>query len=512
MRGAVRASLLTVLMFLLPNGSAMAAARVSVLISDLHFGLGKESNGRWHPYEDFRWPNALEGFLQALSSEYGDNIDLVIVGDFLELWQTPADIPCSSGSADAGCTVGEMTRLAARISKAHVHELSLLGDFARRGDNHLYVIPGNHDAALLVPQVWQQVYPAFGDTRGRAQLVTSGIWQSADKHVVAEHGHQIGSDVNSFAKWPSVTTRGNDGIRFMVRPWGERFVQQLFNTEERAYPVIDNLSPETAGARYRMHERGWLGTLADTARFIAFNIFETSLTQKADGLGKQDPGQDNFSRKAAERAGHQLFLLSLPAKDPLRELIEGVDEQQVAMRNQLDTLVTQLSDDDLNTLCRTAARQSNANPCTDSLGALLTNALVPQMSIFRSHLANRQRELGGFDIFVYGHTHLWEYPWKVTNVAGEVRNITVVNTGAFQRLVDDAGFVKIAKDKSISPAQALKQLSVEDLQPCYGLVVVDHGAAVVRARLRLWQMQEGGNQGVFREPGVSDCPRNGPDK
>ncbi|WP_177330853.1 metallophosphoesterase, partial [Pseudomonas sp. 250J] len=495
MRGTMMATLLTVLMYLLPNGSPMAAARVSILISDLHFGLGKEAAGHWHPYEDFRWPNALAGFLQALSSEYGDNIDLVIAGDFLELWQTPTDIPCGSGSADAGCTVDEVTRLAARISKAHAHELSLLGNFARRGDNRLYVIPGNHDAALLVPQVWQQVYPGFGDTQDRVQLVTDGIWQSADKHVVAEHGHQIGSDVNSFENWPSVTSRGSDGTRFMVRPWGERFVQQLFNAEERAYPMIDNLSPETAGARYRMQERGWLGTLADTARFIAFNIFETSLTQKADALGSQDPGQDSFSRKAAERAGHQLFLLSLPAHDPLRELIEGGDEQQIAMRKQLDTLVTQLSDDDLSTLCRTAARQSNGNPCVDSLGALLTNTLVPQLSIFRSHLANRQRELGGFDIFVYGHTHLWEHPWKVTNVSGKVRSVTVVNTGAFQRLVDDAGFVKIARDKSISPSQALKQLSVENLQPCYGVVVVDHSAATVRARLRLWQMQEGEGPG-----------------
>jgi hypothetical protein len=63
--------------------------RLAIFISDLHMGLGKDEAGAWFPTEDFRWPAALEGFLDHISSEGRDAVDLVIVGDFLELWQTP---------------------------------------------------------------------------------------------------------------------------------------------------------------------------------------------------------------------------------------------------------------------------------------------------------------------------------------------------------------------------------------------------------------------------------------
>jgi len=508
MQSKILVALTAAILALALNGATAATPRVSILISDLHFGLGKTADGIWSPYEDFRWPDALAGFLQAISKEYGPSIDLVIVGDFIELWQTPTDIPCNRGSADAGCTVAELADLADRISLAHKRELAMLGDFSRQGDNRVYVLPGNHDAGLLVPEIWAQVSKRLAGPQNRVVLINSGIWQSADKRVIAEHGHQIGSDVNSYAKWPTVTTTGSDGTRFLVRPWGERFVQKLFNAEEEAYPVIDNLSPETAGARYRMQDRGWVGTVADTARFVAFNIFETSLIQKADILGDPDSAADTFDRNAAERAGHKLFLLPLPAGDPLRDLIEGDDSEQVAMRKELDALSRKLSNDELLMLCRNAARHSKTNPCTTSLSAMTTTALVPQESIFRSHLETRQQQLGGFDIFVYGHTHLWERPWKVANVDGKVKTVTVVNTGAFQRLIDDKRFLAIARQQNFTPSQALRQLAPEDLPPCYSMVVVDHGAANVLARLRLWQMPEGAARGVFREPGVAGCPVN----
>src|SRR5690349_11791392 len=40
--------------------------RMTVFISDLHFGLGKKPDGHWSPKEDFRWPGALKGFLAEM--------------------------------------------------------------------------------------------------------------------------------------------------------------------------------------------------------------------------------------------------------------------------------------------------------------------------------------------------------------------------------------------------------------------------------------------------------------
>lgn len=58
---------------------------------------------------------------------------------------------------------------------------------------------------------------------------------SLDGQVVIEHGHQIGADVNSFSGWPRVT-KEKGGTQFLQSPWGERFVQELFNAEEKKYP------------------------------------------------------------------------------------------------------------------------------------------------------------------------------------------------------------------------------------------------------------------------------------
>jgi hypothetical protein len=69
-------------------------SRHLVFISDLHFGVGRGKNGSWNPTEDFRWPRALRGFLNRIALDGHDSVDLVVVGDFREMWQRPPEIPC----------------------------------------------------------------------------------------------------------------------------------------------------------------------------------------------------------------------------------------------------------------------------------------------------------------------------------------------------------------------------------------------------------------------------------
>ncbi len=72
-----------------------AIERPLVVISDLHIGLGRDAAGKWIPTEDFRWTGALQGFLAQISRDGKDQVDLVIAGDLLELWQRPDDIKCT---------------------------------------------------------------------------------------------------------------------------------------------------------------------------------------------------------------------------------------------------------------------------------------------------------------------------------------------------------------------------------------------------------------------------------
>lgn len=146
---------------------ADAEPRHVVLISDTHMGIGKAEDGKWHPMEDFRWPVALRHFLDHASEASGDRTDLVIAGDFLELWQLPPEITCKGVSADYGCTVEEMVALVKIVPKQHPAEFADLARFAARGENHLHVIPGNHDATLVEPRVWEPVKKPL-EARGAA--------------------------------------------------------------------------------------------------------------------------------------------------------------------------------------------------------------------------------------------------------------------------------------------------------------------------------------------------------
>ena len=110
---------------------------------------------------------------------------------------------------------------------------------------------------------------------------------------------------------------------FVVRPWGEQFVQSIFNAVEEEYSIIDNLSPESAGIRYQIADKGALATSKDAARFLFFNIFETSLKQKAQILGDECSGEapceptkdQRWDLLEARKLGFKLPLAALEPND-----------------------------------------------------------------------------------------------------------------------------------------------------------------------------------------------------
>jgi len=477
-----------------PARDAAAAPRPVVVISDFHMGLGRRADGQWDPKEDFRWTGALRGFLDEVTRAHGEAVDLVIAGDFLELWQPPADIPCVGNGADLGCTLAEMKEIVRRVVAAHSADAAALAAFAGRGANKVHVIPGNHDSALVIPEIWRIVADAMAAPGGRVALVADGVWTSADGKVLVEHGHQIGSDVNRYADWPTVTAR-RDGQAFVVRPWGELFVQRLFNAEEEQYPIIDNLSPETAGARYRMADRGLWRSAGDVARFVAFNVFETSARQKGAALGREPDAGVPCTRAEAEALGHRLVLGALDPKDPFRIQAEADTEEARQLRSALDAQVKAMPDQDLQDLC---ARQVDAT----TLGAAIESKFVPRAEVIRKHLRERLARHPDMTVFVYGHTHQLEEAWTLS-VAKE-RAVTVLNSGAFQRLVDERGYLARVEALGLAPEEGLRRIALESLAPCYGAVVVRYDGGEPKAETRLWHMPEAG-KGEFVSPGSRKC-------
>jgi hypothetical protein len=184
----------------------------------------------------------------------------------------------------------------------------------------------------------------------------------------------------------------------VIRPWGERFVQKLFNTEEEQYPIIDNLSPESAGARYRMADRGLWNSISDVARFLAFNLFETSLNQKGSFLGPDPnkPERPSWDVGIGRTFGYRLFADALDPDDPFRKSLLDETQDSRALRKELDSLAndqTALPDDEVRLLCDHIAIRVGANgkKCErPNLGYLIESSLVPREWVLTNHLSDRR--------------------------------------------------------------------------------------------------------------------------
>lgn len=505
-----------------PEGWPGNGKRAISVISDLHFGVGKSPNGTWNPTEDFRWTTALSGFLRSLAKCGGNNVDLVIAGDLLELWQPTDELVCKKHDRkDLGCDTDEIYKIAKLVIAAHTEDFQEIRSFLEKGTNRLIVIPGNHDAALLLDDVWKHLSDKINPSDPAKLLrVQDGRWISDDGKVIAEHGHQIGTEVNSFDKWPSITERSN-GKNYLVRPWGEKFVQDLYNEKEKIFPIIDNLIPESAGVRYYRDHRGFWGTAADFAQFLKFNIIETSLSQKVKFLGGSptENQKPEWDLEKARSRGHRLFLDSLPATDPIREdIVSGIGNKWDELRKFLDALASdakQFPDHEVLAICeQIAVRKAEGVPnvllCEKrDLGYVLESLLVPRDWIIQSHLNELWDEekfgerFHRMEVFVYGHTHVPEFDWRM-KVKG-VRIVDILNTGAFQRLIDEADFVKRTKDKEASVA--LSSLQLEDLPACYASVLISYEGIRPKAELHYWRQPENSlsKDGEFVSPCHPEC-------
>jgi UDP-2,3-diacylglucosamine pyrophosphatase LpxH len=415
---------------------------------------------------------------------------------------------CNGPTADLGCSTNELLKLTKRVINGHQETFEKFRDFTSKGENRIYVIPGNHDSALLVPKIWEVVAKAMADDLDKIRIEEKGIWVSPDDRIVVEHGHQIGADVNRYKNWPSVV-KEVDGVSYLVRPWGELFVQKLFNSEEQEYSIIDNLSPETAGARFRMADKGLWTSAKDVAKFISFNLWETSLNQKGKFLGRQQgaDGKPVWNVKVARKLGHKLYSEGLDQDDPFRVLMLEDSPEALSLRAELDQLVsdsTVTTDDEVKLLCDLVSIRHKASvSCDDATLGYSTSKLIrSREGVLKSHLKAKLQHYPKMRIFVYGHTHKYEDVWQIK--LSSVNTVSVMNTGAFQRLVDEDEFVKLAKNKKISPANALKSLELEDLSPCYTVAMIEYKDEGIKPSLWRWHMSETG-KGKFVKPNSIEC-------
>ena len=472
--------------------AASTSNRSLVIISDLHLGAGKKTDGSWYETEDYRWPKALMAFLEEMSTKGEDRVDLILAGDLLDLWQPPEDLRCPGDSADPnlGCTIGEMTKISSWVVKEHSEEFKALKLFSQKGDNRIYILPGNHDAALLIAPVWEPVGKALEVEKGRVSFVKTSVWKSADDSIIVEHGHQIGNDVNAYKKkpniWPNIV-RSKGVKEYIVRSWGEQFIQKQINENEKDNQLIDNLSPESLGLVYWKEKRGFWGTAADFAQFVAFNLSQTSISQKEQFLGDQSVAEPKWDTKEARKRGHRLFIAAISKNDDLRAILLADTKQADDIRSALDKLaldVQQLPDDNVNLLCDRAAVQGNRVCERRQAGYVIEKLRGSGDRVLASHLLQVQGEYKKMRYFVYGHTHDLAKKWQPKGV----RYVWAMNSGAFHRVIGDEGYRNRVTQKGISLGEGLAKISLEELPPCY--TFVKQIPPEVAPQVFRWVMQE----------------------
>ena len=124
--------------------------------------------------------------------------------------------------------------------------------------------------------------------------------------------------------------------------------------------------------------------------------------------------------------------------------------------------------------------------CADpELGSGAQNLFMAKGKVLARHLRAKQSQFPAMRVFIHGHTHI-ETPWKVA--LNDLVDITVANTGAFQRLIDEAGFLR--RIGGTPPAEGLRFLRLEQLPPCYTVVIVPQEGA--EPEIYAWHMPEDG--------------------
>ncbi|MEO8502358.1 MAG: hypothetical protein ABI609_00525 [Acidobacteriota bacterium] len=477
---------------------------MTVLMSDTHFGVGKNAAGNWLATEDFRWSTELAAFLNAINVRGGGHTDLVLNGDTFELWQSLGG-DCSAGRrADESCTEEEALARLSRVAAQHATELKALGEFAKAGDNRLYIVPGNHDAALLFPRVSSAALAAIAAPAGRACIESRGFWLSGDGKVLAEHGHQIGRDVNGYGNaWPMPFS--GDNRQYLVKTWGEQFVQSYYNRWEEAYPIIDNLDEEGAGVRYGLAAEGGFGAALATAEFVRFMLFGESWGQFGAALGPD--GHVQWDTNAVRNKGDSFLRSALEAGGGVDSTI---DTGLIALK------MADLSDADLTELCdrlyllqkeRTAAGipgPEGVVQCSGHLGALYQTVFRTRDRVFKTYLEGRAQQLRDaglsragetFQVYVYSHTHRAEDGFQPLSGAWSPR---VFNTGAWQRLVKRSDVEARRLADKLPKAEVLTKYTLDDLPACYSFVTVSRPGFSINTRLERWVWDKGQSTGKIQ--------------
>jgi len=170
------------------------------VISDLHLGMGRLKDDRWHPPEDFMYDARFKRYLDFIENDGGD--ELIINGDWIDFMQLEpyAYHPglFSEDGHQLGWTQEDSKQKLENCVAANAHKAFFddLRSFLANAKVRLCILMGNHDPDLFWPEVQQRVRDLLGASdRSKLQFVPQSIARGS-AHI--EHGNQYCSPENRF--------------------------------------------------------------------------------------------------------------------------------------------------------------------------------------------------------------------------------------------------------------------------------------------------------------------------
>lgn len=353
------------------------------VISDLHLGGAAGSEGR--PGFQICPPRThelLKQFIDRLPGRAPDrDARLVLAGDIVDFL---AEEPFQAFTSDPESARKKL----ARILDDTAQVWDALRGFAKR-DGAVTLMLGNHDIELALPGVRQAFLDRIG--LGRVEFIYDNEAFTCGP-VLIEHG-------NRFDEWNAVPHGALRRVRsqlsralpvkpaFAALP-GSRLVVDVMNPLKQQYAFIDLLKPEDAGALPIVAALGAAG-FRDVWQF--FQRFRQS--QAVDFDESREPVSEEFIA-APESTDQNLF-------DLAEDIASGGDAAQVgAVADFLGQVANAVSDK-----VRAARRSALFKAIRGTMGKHREAFAVDQES--ETYLVPaRTAAASGFQVIVYGHTHL----------------------------------------------------------------------------------------------------------
>jgi UDP-2,3-diacylglucosamine pyrophosphatase LpxH len=205
--------------------------KVAIFVSDLHLGRGDELDD-FLPANEFAFIRFLD---QQSTTFLSWDVDLVVLGDFLDIWQVATDQEKNAPETkEINLLVlnGLETQRAQQIIDAHPGTFRALQLFlaAAPAQRRLVLVTGNHDHSLVDAQVQAVVRQAVagGNAALASRVGFTHYYDAPELATYAEHGNQFDGN-NDYDHFP----------RFGPESPGFFFVRLFWNRLESLEPKLD---------------------------------------------------------------------------------------------------------------------------------------------------------------------------------------------------------------------------------------------------------------------------------